>query len=36
MRFNLKKGIDNIIINGDFDNKWSVTFSEYFPVLECI
>ncbi|MDR6465282.1 hypothetical protein [Chryseobacterium sediminis] len=36
MKFNLRKGIDNIIISGDFDNKWSVTFSEYFPVLECI
>lgn len=36
MEFNLKKGIDYIIISGDFDNKWSVTFSEYFPTMECL
>jgi len=36
MEFNLKKGIDFIIISGDFDNKWSVTFSEYFPAMECL
>ncbi|TXF79609.1 hypothetical protein [Chryseobacterium sp.] len=36
MKFNLKKEIDYIIINGGFDNKWSVTFSEYFPTMECI
>lgn len=36
MEFNLKKEIDYIIINGDFNNKWSVTFSEYFPVMECL
>ncbi|PWN70675.1 hypothetical protein C1631_012025 [Chryseobacterium phosphatilyticum] len=36
MEFNLKKGIDYIIINGNFDNKWSVTFSEYFPIMECL
>lgn len=36
MSFNIKKGIDYIIISGNFDNKWSVTFSEYFPVMECL
>ncbi len=36
MEFNLKKGIDYIIINGNFDNKWSVTFSEFFPIMECL
>lgn len=36
MEFDLKKGIDYIIINGGFDNKWSVTFSEYFPTIECL
>lgn len=36
MVFSLKKGIDYIIISGDFDNKWSVTLSEYFPIMECI
>ena len=36
MELNLKKGIDYIIINGGFDNKWSVTFSEYFPTMECL
>ena len=36
MEFNLKKGIDFIIISGEFDNKWSVTFSEYFPAMECL
>lgn len=36
MEFNLKKGIDYIIINGDFDNKWSVTFSEFFPTMICL
>ncbi|MDR6489145.1 hypothetical protein J2799_003684 [Chryseobacterium vietnamense] len=36
IEFNLKKGIDYIIISGDFDNKWSVTFSEYFPTMECL
>ncbi|MDQ0780245.1 hypothetical protein [Chryseobacterium sp. W4I1] len=36
MDFKLKKGIDYIIINGNFDNKWSVTFSEFFPTMECL
>jgi len=36
MEFSLKKGIDYIIIDGNFDNKWSVTFSEYFPIMECL
>jgi hypothetical protein len=36
MNFKLKKGIDYIIINGNFDNKWSVTFSEFFPTMECL
>jgi hypothetical protein len=36
MDFKLKKGIDYIIINGNFDNKWSVTFSEFFPTIECL
>lgn len=34
--FNLKKGIDYIIVNGESDNKWSITFSEYFPIMECL
>jgi len=36
MDFKLKKGIDYVIINGNFDNKWSVTFSEFFPTMECL
>ena len=36
MKFNLKKGINYIIINGEFDNKWSVTFSEFFPTMNCL
>lgn len=36
MDFKLKKGIDYIIINGNFNNKWSVTFSEFFPTMECL
>ncbi|UTX48565.1 hypothetical protein [Chryseobacterium sp. MA9] len=36
MNFKLKKGIDYIIINGGFDNKWSVTFSEFFPAMNCL
>ncbi|MBL1220988.1 hypothetical protein JET18_09075 [Chryseobacterium sp. L7] len=36
MEFDLKKGIDYIIINGETDNKWSITFSEYFPTMSCL
>lgn len=36
IEFNLRKKIDFIIINGDFDNKWSVTFSEFFPTMNCL
>lgn len=36
IEFNLRKKNDFIIINGDFDNKWSVTFSEFFPTMNCL
>ncbi|MPS72604.1 MAG: hypothetical protein E2590_05560 [Chryseobacterium sp.] len=33
--FPIKKGYNYIEVNGSFNNKWAITYSEFFPLIKC-
>ncbi len=34
--FKIKNNYDYIAVNGDFDNKWAITYSKFFPSITCM